>query len=118
MNQGHFQELLDIFREAHKTMKGMLRTSEDMLLPALKNLPVGQPLQPFLLEKNLVDGLSQYEHRIRDRWIIRLLDQFNEMKAKADRIHYKSLAGILALQERIGAECVRRWAKLPAVRPV
>jgi hypothetical protein len=40
----------------------------------------------------------------------------NEMKAKIDRIHFKSLAGILALQEKFGAECGRRWASLPAVK--
>jgi Zn-dependent protease with chaperone function len=113
----HFRELLDIFRDTHKTMKGMLRTSEEMILPALKNLPVGQPLKPFLLEKRLVDALSKYDQHISGRWLNKMLDQFNEMKAKVDRIHFKSLAGILALQERIGAECIKRWARLPAVKP-
>lgn len=111
----HFQELLQIFRDTHKAMKSMLRTADDMTLPALKNLPAGQPLKPFLLEKNLIDGLSKYEQRITDKWINRLLNQFNEMKAKVDRIHFKSLAGVLALQERIGEECLRRWSALPAV---
>jgi hypothetical protein len=110
--------LLDIFREAHKTMKGMLRTAKDMDLPALKNLPAGQPLRPFLLEKNLIDGLSKYERSITVRWVNRLLDQYHEMKGKVDRIHFKSLAGILALQEKIGSECTRRWSSLPAVKPV
>jgi Zn-dependent protease with chaperone function len=118
MQHHQFRELLDIFREAHKAMKGMLKTAEEMMLPALKNMPAGQPVRPFLLEKNLIDGLSRYEQRISNRWIMRLLDQFNEMHAKSVRIHYKSLAGILALQEKIGAECVRRWESLPMVRPV
>ncbi|MSQ97214.1 MAG: hypothetical protein EXR98_22045 [Gemmataceae bacterium] len=111
----HFKELLDIFRTAHKMMKGMLKGSKDMVLPALKNLPVGQTLRPFLLEKDLIDGLSKYEQTITNKWINRLLDQYHEMKGKADRIHFKSLAGILALQEKIGAECTRRWATLPKV---
>lgn len=114
----HFQELLNIFRDTHKAMKRMLKQADDMTLPALKNLPAGQALKPFLLEKNLIEGLSKYEQRITDRWINRLLDQFNEMKSKVDRIHFKSLAGILALQERIGGECVRRWSSLPAVKPL
>jgi hypothetical protein len=118
MQSHHFQELLNIFRDAHKTMRSMLKSSQELTLPALKNLPVGQPLRPFLLEKSLVDGLSKHEQRISERWIMRLLDQFNEMKAKVDRIHFKSLAGILALQEKIGNECARRWASLPSVKPV
>ncbi len=114
----HFQELLTIFRDTHKTMRGMLKSAKDMTLPALKNLPVGQPLRPFLLDRDLVDGLSKHEQRLSERWIVHLIDQFNEMKAKVDRIHFKSLAGILALQEKIGNECARRWASLPAVRAV
>jgi Zn-dependent protease with chaperone function len=112
----HFTELLDIFRGAHKTMKKMLKTSEDMTLPALKNLPAGQALRPFLLEKSLVDGLSKYEQTITNRWINNLLNQFGEFKVKVDRIHFKSLAGILMLQERIGIECAHRWAALPAAQ--
>src|SRR5262249_16192091 len=88
----HFKELLDIFRDAHKRMGGMVKTALDLTLPALTNLPVGQPLRPFLLEKSLVDGLSKHEQKISERWIIRLIDQFNEMKSKVDRIHFKSLA--------------------------
>ncbi len=114
----HFKELLNIFRDTHKAMKAMLRNSEDLTLPGLKNLPQGQPLRPFLLNKNLIDGLSKYENRISDRWINRLLDQFKEMKDKVDRIHFKSLAGILVLQQKIGDECARRWSSLPAVKPV
>ena len=91
--------------------------SEELTLPAFKNLPAGQALRRFLLEKSLVDGLSKYERRITQRWITKMLNQFNEMKSKVDRIHFKSLAGILSLQERIGNECVPRWSSLPAVRP-
>jgi hypothetical protein len=116
LHQRDFEELLSIFRDTHKAMKKMLRNAEDMTLPGLKNLPAGQPVRPFLLEKSLIDGLSKYEQRISERWIVKLLNQFTEMKAKVDRIHFKSLAGILALQERIGEECVRRWQKLPAVK--
>jgi Zn-dependent protease with chaperone function len=114
----HFKELLNIFRDAHKAMKRMLATSKDMTLPALKNMPAGQALRPFLLEKNLLEGLSKYDNSITQKWIIKLLNQFREMKEKVDRIHFKSLAGILALQEKIGDECVRRWSSLPAVKPI
>ena len=114
----HFKELLNIFRDAHKAMKANLRSAEDLTLPGLKNLPSGQSLRPFLLNKSLVDGLSKYEQGISNRWINRLLEQFNEMKNKVDRIHYKSLAGILIIQEKIGNECARRWSSLPSVRPV
>jgi Zn-dependent protease with chaperone function len=118
IQQHHFRDLLDIFRDSHKTMKKMLRTAEDLTLPALKNLPAGQSLKPFLLDRPLLEGLSKYDNTITSRWIDKLLKQFAEMKEKVDRIRFKSMAGILALQEKIGNECVRRWASLPAVRPL
>jgi Zn-dependent protease with chaperone function len=112
----HFQELIKIFREAHKTMRNMLKAAKDITMPALKNLPAGQSLQPFLLSGELIEGLSKYERSLSDRWIQGLLYQFRDMKGRVDRIHFKSMAGILALQEKIGNECARRWASLPAVK--
>jgi len=112
----HFRELLTIFRDAHKAMKKSLTASKGMTLPALKNMPVGQELRPFLLEKNLLEGLSKYDNTITQRWVNKLLDQFREMREKVDRVHFKSLAGILGLQEKIGDECTRRWSSLPTVR--
>jgi hypothetical protein len=114
----HFKELLTIFRDTHKAMKTSLRTSEDLTMPGLKNLPVGGNLRPFLLNKNLIDGLSKYERGLSPRWVNKLLEQWREMKGKIDRIHFKSLAGILALQEKIGNECACRWSALPTVQAV
>jgi hypothetical protein len=89
-----------------------------MTIPALKNMVAGTPLRQFLLEKRLVDGLSKYEQSLSPKWINKLLDQMREVQKKADRIHYKSLGGILALQERVCQECLQQWANLPAVTPL
>jgi Zn-dependent protease with chaperone function len=118
LTRGDFEDLLKIFRDAHKAMRKMLENAESLILPGLKNLPAGQPLRPFLLDRSLIDGLSKYEQGISMRWIQKMLDQFNEMKAKVDRIHFKSLAGILALQEKIGEECACRWDTAPAVKAI
>jgi hypothetical protein len=32
------------------------------------------------------------------------------VQLKVDRVHSKSLGGLLALQERIGEECLKRWS--------
>ncbi len=103
-----FRELLQILREVRAKMQAILASADRLTLPALKNLPPGESLRPLLLEKKLLAALSKSERHIRERWLIRLLNQFNEMKAKTGRVHFKSLAGILALQERIGDEYVRR----------
>lgn len=112
----HFKEALSIFREAHHTLRDSLRLAEDMLLPPLKNMPAGQPLRVFLLEKKLLSGLSKYEQTLSMKWIQKLLNQYNEVRKKVDRIHFKSLGGILAVQERLGQEFTRRHGN-PALAP-
>jgi Zn-dependent protease with chaperone function len=114
----HFQEALGIFREAHHALRDALKASEDMTIPSLKNMPAGESLRKFLLQKRLVEGLSKYEQSLSPQWINKLLDQMREVQKKVDRIHFKSLGGILALQERVSNECLQRWAQLPAVTAV
>jgi Zn-dependent protease with chaperone function len=114
----HFQEALSIFREAHHVLRDALLASEVMRIPALKNMPAGESLRDFLLQKRLVEGLSKYEQSLNSKWIGKLLDQMSEVQKKVDRIHFKSLGGILALQERIAQECLDRWSQLPAVLPL
>ena len=94
----HFKEALSIFRAAHHALRDALKASEDMH-PALKNMPAGESLREFLLQKRLVEGLSKYEESLNTKWINKLLDQMREVQKKVDRIHFKSLGGILALHE-------------------
>ncbi|MCI0740543.1 MAG: M48 family metalloprotease, partial [Gemmataceae bacterium] len=108
-----FQEMLNIFRDARATLRQCLDAAKDMYVPALKNMTPGAPLAPFLLKEKLVRGLSDHEHSLQSKWIDKLLGQAREMQAKVNRIHFKSLGGILALQERIAAQCMEKWAALP-----
>jgi hypothetical protein len=41
------------------------------------------------------------------------MGQMREVQGKVNRIHFKSLGGILALQEKIAADCTRMWSALP-----
>jgi Zn-dependent protease with chaperone function len=114
----HFQEALNIFREAHHTLRDALRSSEEMTIPPLKNMAGGTSLRKFLLQKRLLEGLSKYDQSLNSKWINKLLDQMQEVQKKVDRIHFKSLGGMLALQERVAEECLKGWASLPAVTGV
>jgi Zn-dependent protease with chaperone function len=117
LDERTFQQALPVFRAAHHALRDALRAAEDMAMPALKNMPAGQPLRHFLLEKKLVDGISKHDQAISGPWIKDLLSQMREVQKKVDRIHFKSLGGILALQERISADCLQRWAQLPTASP-
>lgn len=92
-------DVLDSLRAVRNAMQSILSAAELMPLPPLRNLPAGRPLRPFLLKEKLIDEWCIPD----ERWIAGLLDQFNEMRGKLERIRCKSVAGILALQEKIEA---------------
>lgn len=108
-----FKEALGIFRDAHYALKESLYTAKDMRVPSLKNMAAGEPLDSFLLKDKLVHGLSKHEESLESKWIDKMLGQMREMQSKVNRIHFKSLGGILALQEKIGAQCLELWSSLP-----
>jgi hypothetical protein len=109
VQEHEFREALTVFRTAHRSLKECLHDAQEMIIPPLKNMPAGTPLRDFLLDKKLVEGLSEYETTLKSKWIDKLRDQCRQVKLKADRIHYKSLGRILALQEKIGADCLKLW---------
>ena len=71
--------------------------------PRLEKPPRRPTASALFINDDLIDGLSKYEQKLSIDWINGLLYQFRQMKSKVDRTHFKSLKGILALQERIGA---------------
>jgi hypothetical protein len=106
LNQADFQETLRIFRKAQKNLAECLDAARDLILPPLKNMTAGEPLRPFLLQKKLVYELEKDDMEITGAWIGKLLEQRTEVQKKVNRIHFKSLGGILALQEKISAQCL------------
>jgi Zn-dependent protease with chaperone function len=109
----YFDAVLSIFRAAHQALREALKSAEAMKIPPLANLHAGEPLRQFLLEKPLVERLTTYQVSLTSRWINKLVRQMGEVQKKVDRIHFKSVGGILALQERIAQECLQRWSQLP-----
>src|SRR5262249_3051041 len=105
-------------RDAQKALKKVLTTADDLPLPDLANMKKGKPVGHFLLDKKLVHALDSDENTLRGEWITKLMNQIGEVQEKRRRIHFKSLGGILILQDRI----YRRWkdylASMPTVAPV
>jgi hypothetical protein len=96
-----FREVVGTFRSARQELASALDLARDMPLPALKNLQAGAPLASFLLDEPLVHDLSPSSPSIDGDWVGAFLRQFGEAQERAQRIHFKGLGGILALQERI-----------------
>jgi hypothetical protein len=118
LHQDEFRAALKAFRDAHKSLTKTLDIADELPLPELKNMKKGKPLGAFLLDKRLVYRLDRDETSLRGEWIAKFLGQLSEVHQKLHRIHFKSLGGILLLQDRIYQQWKEQLASLPAVEAV
>jgi Zn-dependent protease with chaperone function len=96
-----FQATLGALRQARDAFEQKLQNADKLLLPPLKHMTAGAPLGKFLLERPLVRALSASTSTLDGKWITQFMEQLNEVITKTRRIHFKSLGGILALQEKV-----------------
>jgi Zn-dependent protease with chaperone function len=107
--QEEFQRAIGALRAAHDTLREQLEAAHKLLLPPLKNMTAGDPVGPFLLSEPLIKNLHGGETSLDGTWINPFFAQMGEVIDKSARILFKSLGGLLALQERIA----ERWAAPP-----
>jgi Zn-dependent protease with chaperone function len=102
-----FFAILGCFMNAHHALKAVLNDSTEYTFPDLPNMPAGEPLRDFLLDKKLLPSLRR-TWKTGD-WIKKFLSQFHQVNRKLRRLHTKSLAGLLKLRETIGDAGLRHW---------
>jgi Zn-dependent protease with chaperone function len=101
VEQWQFQQALGALRGAHDALREQLDVARGLYLPALTNMSAGDSLGPFLLSEPLVANLSAGTQTLDGAWIGRLMNQMGEVLDKLARILFKSLGGILAVQENL-----------------
>jgi Zn-dependent protease with chaperone function len=112
VSQDEFQAALAAVRGAHEALREQLDFARGLLLPPLRNMTAGDPLGPFLLSEPLLRSLHGSENTIDGAYVGKLMAQMGEVLDKGARILFKSLGGLLAMQEQIA----ERWA-LPPAKP-
>jgi Zn-dependent protease with chaperone function len=103
LSEDYFRQIIGFFQEAHLTMKSSWDAANLLRIPRLKNMADGQCLGSFLLTEPLLTYLSNHVQTLDGNWIDRLYKQLGEMLDRIRRMHFKSVGGILALQEDIAA---------------
>jgi Zn-dependent protease with chaperone function len=104
LTQEDFRYVLDVLGESHDELRQLLEAAAQMRLPLLKNVAPGEPLGPVLLRQPLIRGLGKATNRLDGEWIRGFMEQLGEVLNKAQRIHFKSLGGVLALQDRLAEQ--------------
>jgi Zn-dependent protease with chaperone function len=96
-----FQSTVASLRQARETFEEKLNDCEKLFLPAMKHMTAGASLREFLLDEPLVRPLRASVNSLNGEWIGKFMNQLNAVIVKMRRIHYKSLGGILSLQENV-----------------
>jgi hypothetical protein len=105
LSQEDFQAVVAVFQNAHQGLADQLDAADRLRLPAMTNMTAGERLGPFLLSQPLLTVVSGHSNSLDGAWINKFLGQLGEVLDKLKRIHFKSLGGILALQEKLA----ERW---------
>jgi Zn-dependent protease with chaperone function len=105
-------EYLDVFetlRDARNVLVDCLEAAKNLRLPPLVHMEAGDPLGRFLWEGPVV-GRFRWTGSISRNKVRKLLYQLGKVIDRAQRIHFKSVGGILALQEEISRQWLARFA--------
>ena len=105
-------EVMQVLRQSWRALKKILQDARDINLPAMKNFEEGENLADFILTGKMVpEPPLSY---VKGNWCQKLVDQLGSVRSKCFRLHFKSVGGILALQERIAAAWVESRAPVCA----
>ncbi|MDY3551595.1 M48 family metallopeptidase [Gemmata sp. JC717] len=95
-------EVLRVLRASWKSLRNIIRDAKELNLPAMKNFEEGENLADFILEGKMVpEPPLSY---VKGTWIAKLKQQLQSARSKCFRLHFKSVGGILRMQEEIAAK--------------
>jgi hypothetical protein len=90
---------------AHQVFCRSLASASGVVLPELKHVPAGKSLGEFLLRQRTLAEFRLEAKALHPKQLFRslrkLLQELGEMRDRVRRVHFKSLGGLLALQESI-----------------
>jgi Zn-dependent protease with chaperone function len=104
-------EVMAVLRKAWRALKDIVKEAREINMPAMKNFEEGERLADFILDGRMVQE-PPLEY-MKPQWINKMMSQLRGVWRRCGRLHWKSVGGILALQEKIAAAWL---AKHGAVR--
>jgi hypothetical protein len=108
--QIEFQEVFLALRQARDVLIECLEKADKLRLPPLVHMKAGKRLGPFLWDEPVVRRFRWSGQSISGKQVQKLMDQLGKVIDRGQRIHFKSLGGILTLQEEIGRQWLSKFA--------
>jgi hypothetical protein len=105
LTEDEYREIVHGARNAHHVVSQSLAIANSLILPELRHVTAGKSLGEFLLRQRTVADFHLEEIALHPKQLLQMLDKFmrqlGEMRERVRCVHFKSLGGLLALQESI-----------------
>jgi Zn-dependent protease with chaperone function len=107
VTEQQYEEIVRGALTAHQALGQCLAAANGLALPELKHVTAGRSLGEFLLGRRTIADFHLDEQALRPKRLFRSLgrleQQLGQMRDRLRRVHFKSLGGLLALQESIAS---------------
>ena len=111
LDEDTYHLIVEVFCLAHGAVNMVLEEADLVRFPELAHMPAGKPVRPFLLKGPLVSKPSHFDYGINIKSLANFADQFQSVERRLNRLHFKSLGNILAMQETILVRAEKKWEK-------
>jgi hypothetical protein len=101
LSEADIRQVVSHLRQSRAALIAAVDEAANVPVPALPQTPPGLPLGHFIRPENVLPELYSETAMPDVSWVRSLKSQLDEVHDKSQRIHYASLAEILALQEKI-----------------
>ncbi|HVK15178.1 MAG TPA: M48 family metalloprotease [Gemmataceae bacterium] len=102
-----FEEVRRLLREIRDSLTNNLEDTKRFVTPELANVPAGSSLHSVIVDRGDV-RIGPMGDSISGEWIGRLGTRLDGVLTRIKRLHFKSLGGLLAYQERLTKEWAAR----------
>jgi Zn-dependent protease with chaperone function len=102
LDEGDYESVVMGCRAAHEGLSQAYEGARVLVIPRLENMDAGVNLGEFLFPEGLIDDYLLMTRQFDGALLQGLIEQYGQVLGRLVRLHFKSMGGILALQERIG----------------
>jgi len=113
LDEATFHYVRDSLADIHGALLGNLHDSKRFQTPAMRNVPAGTVLYDLIIDRGDRELPHLSSQSISGVWLNKLMTRLDGVLSRIRRVHFKSLGGILAVQDKLATEWRNRPIALP-----
>lgn len=104
LSQEEFHQVRNALEHIYQTLTVAVDRAKSYATPSLANVPAGTSLHSLIVDRGESAALEWAGDSISGEWLAKLYAQLQGVLNRLRRVHFKSLGGLLACQERLVSE--------------